>query len=437
MAQSEEDPVKEELNAEEINDSMEKVREEIKQVQEKIDNYAAEVKAQQKKAKTLNTELSIYKNNISKNELEIEQTKLKIKETELEAEDTQKKIEEGEKKIGKNREILKNSIKLLYIYEQDSMFEVLITKDNISDFFNEIDAMGYVKDEIYETIVSLKEEKDGLILKEVELEDAQVQQQELINVKDQQNNRLEELKKQKDELLVFTKGEEKKFQQILEENKNILPSLKSKLHDLQSLGNKIKFEDAFSAAKYVGSVTGVRPAYLLGILKVESDLGINTGSGNWNDDMYQCYLRISKIAKTAARKKYYIKRAEDEKSAYLSIVSRLNIDPDSVKVSREPTYGCGGAMGPAQFIPTTWLSYEERISNFTGHYPANPWNLTDAIAAMAIKVSDVSGVTNKNYDAEYDAAGRYLGGANWRGKGLSFYPDRVMLYADLYEEELN
>lgn len=428
---------KAELNVEEINDSMQKVKDEIRQVQEKIDSYAAEVKAQQKKAKTLNRELDIYKNNIYKNELEVQETKLKIKETELEAKETQKRIEEGEKRIEKNREILKNSVKLIYTYEQDSMFEVLITKDNISDFFNEIDAMESVKDGIFETILSLKEEKEGLISKEVELEDAQMQQQELIKVKDQQNERLEELKKQKDELLTFTKGEEKKFQQILEENKNILPSLKSKLHELQSLGNKIKFEDAFSAAKYVGSVTGVRPAYLLGILKVESDLGVNTGSGNWNDDMYQCYLRISKIAKTATRKKYYIKRAEDEKSAFMSIVNRLNIEPDSVKVSREPSYGCGGAMGAAQFIPTTWLAYEERISSFTGHYPANPWDLTDAIAAMAIKVSDVPGVTSKKYDAEYDAAGRYLGGANWRSKGLSFYPDRVMLYADLYEKELN
>ncbi len=438
IAQSEEDAVEESLNVEEINDSVEKVREEIKQVQEKIDSYAAEVKAQQKKAKTLNGELNIYKNNIYKNELEVEETKLKIKETELEAKETQKKIQEGEKRIEKNREILKNSVKFLYMYEQDSMFEVLITKNNISEFFNEIDAMESVKDGIFETIVNLKEEKEGLITKEIDLEDAQVQQQELIRVKDQQNERLEELKKQKDELLTFTKGEEKKFQQVLEENKNILPSLKAKLHDLQSLGNKIKFEDAFSAAKYVGSVTGVRPAYLLGILKVESDLGVNTGSGNWNDDMYQCYLRISKnYAKTAERKKYYIKRAEDEKGAYMSIVNRLNIDPDSVKVSREPSYGCGGAMGAAQFIPTTWLAYEERISSFTGHYPANPWDLTDAIAAMAIKVSDVSGVTSKNYDAEYDAAGRYLGGANWKRKGLGFYPDRVMLYANLYEEELN
>ena len=437
LAESQDDSGQLKSSVEEINNSMQKVREEIKQVQEKIDGYAAEIKDLKSKARTLNRELSIYKSNIYKNELEIKETKLKIEETELEVEETSNKIKEGEKRIEKNRELLKNSMKLLYMYEQDSMFEILMTTDNISDFFNEINAMESVKNKIFKTIVDLRNEKDSLVLKEEELEERQVQQQELIQMRAQQNESLEGLKQQKNELLEFTRGEEKKFQQILEENKSILPSLKAKLYELQSLGNKIKFEDAFLAAKYIGSITGVRPAYLLGILKVESDLGINTGSGNWNDDMYQCYLRISKIAKTAARKKYYINRAESEKNAYFSIVNRLNIEPDSVKVSREPSYGCGGAMGPAQFIPTTWLAYEERISNITGHYPPNPWDLTDAIAAMAVKVSDVPGVTSGDYNAEYDAARRYLGGGNWRSKGLNFYPDRVMLYADLYERELN
>ncbi len=433
MAQSEGDPAKEELSAEEINDSMEKVREEIKQVQGKIDNYAAEVKAQQKKAKTLNTELSIYKNNISKNELEIEQTKLKIKETELEAEDTQKKIEEGERKIGKNREILKNSVKLLYIYEQDSIFEVLITKDNISDFFNEIDAMEYVKDEIYKTIVSLKEEKEGLISKETELEDAQTQQQELIVVRDRQNDRLEELKGQKTELLGITKGEEKKFQQILEENKNILPSLKAKLHDLQSMGKKIVFDDAVSAAKYASSVTGVRVPYILGVFKVETNWGSNLGTGNWNDDMYLCYVRLSKIYKT--KKASYIKRAEDGKNAFFKITSELGMDPDSVKVSKEPPVGCGGAMGPAQFIPTTWIAYSERVSEVTGNYPASPWDLKDALVAMAIKLLDVPGVVDGDYNSEHKAAAMYNGGGNWRGYYPQKYADEVMLYADLYSKE--
>jgi peptidoglycan hydrolase CwlO-like protein len=426
----------EDVSFEERQSLADKKREEIKEVQEKIDSYEAEIKSQQKKERSLKGEIMLYENKVNKNELEIKETKLAIEGAELELEEIDKKIAEGERRVLANKDALKKLIKLLYISEQDSFLEILMANDNISDFFNKIDVIDSVKDEIFKAIINLKIEKENLNSRNKEIEEQQEELGNLIQIKSYQNESLGELKSQKNELLEVTKGEEKQFQDLLTENKNILPSLQAQLHELQSLGKKIEFDDAFGAAKHIGSIIGVRPAYLLGILKVESDLGKNTGSGNWNDDMYNCYLRISKIAKTADRKAYYIKRAETEKNAYFSIVNRLGIDPDSIKVSKEPTYGCGGAMGPAQFIPSTWLAYEQRIIDITENNPPNPWNLTDAMAAMAIKVSDIPGVIGGNYDAEYEAAGRYLGGGGWRSKNLFFYPNKVMLFADLYEKEL-
>ena len=430
FAQTSESEVDQEENDKLINEK----REEINKIEEKIKDFKAEIKAQQNKERTLKREIALYNNNISKNELEIQQTKLSIEETGIELEEIERKIKEGEEKIIRDRVNLKNLIRLLYTYEQDSLLEILIFEDDISDFFNKVDAAESLKDEVFTTIIDLKNEKNELESKDKELHEQREGMGQLIQIRSGQNDSIAVLKIQKNELLEVTKGEEAQFNQLLKENKNILPSLKAQLYDLQSLGNKIKFEDAFSAAKHIGSVIGVRPAYLLGILKVESNLGKNTGSGTFENDMYGCYMRLSKIY--SSRKAYYIKRAEDEKRAFYSIADRLGIDPDSVKVSREPTYGCGGAMGPAQFIPTTWIAYEQRISDVIGHYPPNPWNLADAMAAMAVKVSDIPGVVGGDYNAEYEAAGRYLGGGNWRSKNLFFYPNQVMLYADLYEEEL-
>ncbi|MCK5332540.1 lytic murein transglycosylase [Candidatus Parcubacteria bacterium] len=426
-----------EVNTKKNDERIERIKEEIKQTQGEIDKYAEEVKAQQQKSRTLQRDIAIYNNKVKKNELELKETKLSIQETDLEMDEIKERLREGEKKVDVNRESLRDLIRLLYSYEQDSVLEILMTRDNLSDFFNEIDAIESVKSGMFQTIVDLKAQKEEMNFRGEELEDQQEEKGKLIQIKAYQNDSLQELMVQKNELLDVTKGNEKQFQQLLEENKNILPSLRAELYDLQSLGNKIKFDDAYSAAKHIGARIGVRPAYLLGILKVESNLGKNTGSGNWEDDMYGCYMRLSEIARTSKRKAYYIKRANTEKNAFFSIIDKLGIDPYSVKVSKEPTYGCGGAMGPAQFIPSTWVAYEQRVSEITGHYPPSPWDLADAMAAMAVKVSDIPGVVGGNYDAEYEAAGRYLGGGNWRSKNLFFYPNKVMLYANLYEEELN
>ena len=405
---------KEEINAEETQNLIDQKREEIKQVQSKINGYNAEIKAKQKDARTLNREMSIYQSRIGKNELEIKETKLAIETAELEVGDIENKIVEGEEKVERDKRMLKNMIKTLYSYEQDSMLEVLMTRNNVSDFFNEVNAAKSIENKIFKTIVSLKVEKEELGLRGVELEEQQEEQSQLVQVRYQQNESLDELKVQKKQILEETKGEEKKFQQILEENKQILPALKAQLMDLQSLGTKIKFDDAFSAAEYIGSMTGVRPAYLLAILKKESSLGTNVGGGTYQVDM-----------------------SPRQWATFEAITAELGYDPNEMPVSKKPrSYsGWGGAMGPAQMMPTTWRVYQNEVSEITGNRPSDPWDLTDAIASMAVKVSKVPGVTEGDYNAEYEAAGLYFAGRNWRK--FLFYPNQVMLYAGLYEEKLS
>ncbi|MEA2097985.1 MAG: lytic murein transglycosylase [Patescibacteria group bacterium] len=435
MVESAEDS-SEEINVEKVNKEKEELKEEIKKVEEKIKKVNTELKSTQQKSRTLKREISIYNNKISKNELEIEETKLIIKESEMEIDEIKKRIEEGEIKKEKYKESLRNLIKLLYIYEQDSVFEVLIARNNLSDFFDGVAAIESVKDEVFESIVNLKNQKEELGLRGKELIEQQEEKDQLIQIRAYQNESLSELKIQNDELLDVTKGEEKQFQQLLAENKNILPSLRAKLYDLQSLGEKIEFDDAFSASEYASSVTGVRQEFILAIFQVETRLGAFEGTGNWEDDMYKCYLRLSKYF--PENEAWYINRANKEKNAFFEIVEQLNLDPNSVKLSAEPkSIGCGGAMGFAQFIPSTWLAYKDRVSTITGHYPPSPWNLADSLVTMAVKLSDVPGVIDGNYNAEREAAGRYHGGGKWYKKRSSIkYANKVMIWASLYEEEL-
>jgi hypothetical protein len=42
------------------------------------------------------------------------------------------------------------------------------------------------------------------------------------------------------------------------------------------------------------------------------------------------------------------------------------MNPDTAKVSAAPSYGWGGAMGPGQFIPSTWACYAGYVNTTTG-----------------------------------------------------------------------
>ncbi len=387
--------------------------EELNRVQAEIARFQADIKAKRAEGNTLENEIAIFDANISKNQLEIQETRLNIEQAEMELEGSQNQIEEDRVKIGENREALKEFIRTLYAYEDDSFLEVLMSRESISDFFNEVSAVEAVQDKILSTVIKLKQEREQLTERTQELEDNQLIYADLIRMRYEQNTTLENLKAQKGEILEITNGEEGKYQVLVAQNRKLLPSLRAELRDLQSLGSNIEFDDAISAAKYVGEVTGVRPAFLLGVLRVESGLGTNVGGGNYKTDMNP-----------------------SQREAFEAITTELGYDPNVMPVSRKPSAysGWGGAMGPAQMMPTTWISYRDRVVELTKHNPPDPWSLIDSIASMAIKLSQIEGVTEGDYNAEYEAAGRYLAGTNWQR--FTFYPDKVMYYADLYAKEL-
>ena len=97
----------------------------------------------------------------------------------------------------------------------------------------------------------------------------------------------------------------------------------------------------------------------------------------------------------------------------------MSIDPDKYPVSKKHWYGWGGAMGPAQMMPATWLGYKARITEITGNNPPSPWNIKDAFVAAALYLAN-KGANQKTLDAEWKAAMMYLAGANWKKSSFIF-----------------
>ncbi len=77
--------------------------------------------------------------------------------------------------------------------------------------------------------------------------------------------------------------------------------------------------------------------------------------------------------------------------------------------SKGAPIGWGGAMGPTQFIPSTWVLFESRIKELTGAKVADPWNPRDAITATALYLEDLGAVTG-NESSERNAACKYYSG---------------------------
>jgi len=181
-------------------------------------------------------------------------------------------------------------------------------------------------------------------------------------------------------------------------------------------------------AKYVEGITGVRPAFLLAILTQESNLGKNVGQCYLSDPQTGTGIKISSGAKIAK-----VMSPKRDVPYFLETTRKLGRDPYSTPVSCPMSFGWGGAMGPAQFIPSTWQLYEDRVASIAGK-AANPWDIKDAFLAAALYVADY-GASSQNPNQEWRAAMIYFSGST--NTKYRFYGDSVMSLTEKYQADIN
>ncbi len=398
-------------------------QQQIEEIQRQIEEYQKQISANKAVSSTLQVEISRLNNQISQISLEIRSLELQIGKTGLEISSTENKISEAISNIDKHKNALVQYIKIAYENDQKNLTEVLLSSQALSDFFNELNNIRATQDNLKTTIGSIRSLKADLEVQKTDLEDQKNDMLKLKYLQEVEKGSLDRNKNTKNTLLRQTKGEESKYQELVKKSERDIQMLNEQISYLRQ--NGVSVEDAIKYGQMAAIATGIRPAFLIAILEIESRLGKNVGTGNWIDDMYSCYQRLGKPT-----------RAEQEKNAFLKIVNSLGLNPDNVKVSAEPNYGCGGALGPAQFLPTTWLGYVDQVARLTGHNPPNPWNIEDAFMASSLKLA-AGGANSKTREGEIRAAKAYISGNPSCTKSICYsYSNMVLRKADEIEPNL-
>ncbi|MBI1975203.1 MAG: lytic murein transglycosylase [Parcubacteria group bacterium] len=385
----------------------------LKDLEAEIEVHEKSIRETQAQGKTLQGEISQLNSRIRKLNLQIQAAELEIKRISRRVTDTTKTIEESELKISKAKGLLERSLRAVYESDQVSLLEVLLVNNALSEFFAELSAQHAIQVRTQTQLDEIKVLKEALEAQKEALLDEKEDQVALLLVQDNQRKDVGGQKNQKDQLLAVTKGKEVLYQQLLKQSQKSAAEVRAQLYKLLG-GGEIKFEDALRYAEFAASNTSIRPALLLAVMDKESDFGSNVGRCSWKTAMHPTR----------------------DQPAFSQITRELGLDPDLMLVScpivRDGSYG--GAMGIAQFLPSTWLLYKERVQKIVGRVPS-PWNPQDAFVATAAYLAD-SGATSQSYEAERRAAAKYYAGKRW-ARYLRSYGDRVMRLAQYWQEQIN
>lgn len=386
------------------------LEDQLHQLEAQIDQYQNQIASYQKQGKSLKGEISKLNDKIAKLNLQIKAINLTLTQLDLKINETQEKITITENTIESDREALSGLIRNMYQNEQASLVEIFLKNPRLSDFFSNMNNLALVQNNVRITINQiadlrnqLKDQRDQFALARADA--ATVRAYQLT-----QKNETDQLKSQKNNLLEVTKGQETKYQQLLKVTKETAAQIRTRIFQLLG-GGELTFEQAYQYAKLASGATGVRPAFILAILDRESALGQNVG-----------------------RCTYQTAMSPSNQTIFIELTKELNLNPATMLVSCPNQDGVyGGAMGPAQFIPSTWRLYVDEVAKITGHVPPSPWNNSDAFTAAALYLRDAGARENERV-----AAAKYYCGARWnRYVCTNVYGQRVVDQAEQFQQDID
>jgi len=403
------------------------LEEELKQLEEQIAQYEKDITKTEQEKKTLQNQIYILRKKIEKLDLQIYQSNLAIKDLGVQIKDTESSIEKTSLKIKESRYQLANILQCIYEEDQKSLIEILFSEKELSDFFDDLMALEILNSKNQELLGTIKSLKSSLESEEQLLSKEKEDTEKMLEIQMLQKQESAKTQKEQEYFLKLTEAEYQKYLKEKEETEKRATEIRARIFELIGVPKAPTFGEALDIAKYVEKITGVRPALLLAVMTQESNIGKNVG---------QCYLKNPStgegVVANAGEKIARVMKPTRDVQPFLAITKELGRDPYNTLVSCPMSYGWGGAMGPAQFIPSTWMLYRDKVKAIIGK-PADPWDIKDAFLAAALYLADY-GAAQQTYDAEWKAAMIYFSGTT--DKQYRFYGDSVMKIASQYEEDI-
>ncbi len=412
------------LTSAEVQEQQRQLQQQLKELQRQIADYEKKLVGIKSQKNTLANRIAQLNAHRAQLTLEIQASKVQIQETEYRLAATSLSIDGHEKRLAALRGEMDAILRKLYRHDRRGLIQILLSERALSGFFAEMNGDLQLNARLSTVIGQHRIETASLVDQRGHLEEQKDHQQNLFAIMRIQDKDLKDDIDEQDTLLKATKGKEANYQDALADNKKQAADIKGRIYKLIEVGKQVTFGEAVQVAQWASSQTGVRPAFLLAVLTQESNLGANVGTCNRAGDPPSKSWKV-------------VMKPERDQKPFIAIMAGLGRPTEGTPVScpmRDKNgnqVGWGGAMGPAQFIPSTWVGYQAKITAITGK-AADPWDMRDAFLAASLKLkADGAG----SQSGEWAAAMRYFSGST--DLAYRFYGDNVIATAGKYQADID
>jgi len=385
-----------------------------------ISELESKIKKEEAAKAKLESELNSIQSSVNTTQSQIQKTEQLINNAEKEIERKKTELQLASSRIDLQKSALQNLVQELYYNQKYPVIYSMLGKDDLSEIFKEADSIINLNQKLFDIIEEIKQSKAEIEENKQEIEEKKDEHEKLLDAKvDQQKE------------LISDKTE---TQSDIQDKEKVISRLRNELNEMRGdinsvSGKSYSLDEVLKAVKFASRETGVPKGFLIGVLKMETNLAKNTGGCT--------YATVESGAQAAYKKGKLSKKSWNtfllRKETFTAICDDLDLDYKKQKVSCNPSSyaGTGGAMGVAQFMPDTWNGYKSGVSSITGNKPPSPWDIYDGTVAMALKLRKTPGVTSGKTSAMKSAACSYLGTC------YAPYINGIIYWAENYKELLD
>jgi peptidoglycan hydrolase CwlO-like protein len=247
-------------------------------LQQQINELTEENNDNKSQLNALKVEASSYQETINALQAQINEYQRQINQRQAESEELQRQIVLQEEELAKQKSLLGQNIKAMYLEGDISTIEMLATSKNLSDYFDKQQYREVVKTKIKNTLDRVTILKAELLSKKTEVEKILKQQEELRSATAVQ-------KAEQSRLLSFNKSQQNDFNNQIKDNQDRINELKRQ----QAIENARLFGGSGGQLGGGGYPWGYAPCIHTG--KVEGscynyDWGIGGSPWNWSTGGY-------------------------------------------------------------------------------------------------------------------------------------------------------
>ncbi|MDP2685479.1 MAG: peptidoglycan DD-metalloendopeptidase family protein [bacterium] len=360
----------------------------VQKLEASIEQVKKDINSKKLEATSLKNQIAILDNRTTQIELDIEVTEEKLDTLTLEISALKIKIDLKEKDIVKQKEMLSELIRTLNYESEKDYLEVIAAYDNFSDFYNRVQYLQVVEEDLGKNTKTLRLAKEELDEKKSGTEERKLSYETMKAELDEKMKNYEEQIFNKENLLFQTKSSEITFQALLKNLRSQYQQIEAEIASVErEMRNKLEAQKKFNntndtdfgglfswptQSRYVTAYFR-DPDYPFRNIFEHNAIDIRSGQGTPIKAAASGYVGRARTCSSSSCYAYVMLLHADNFSTLYGHLSKIIVSEDQF-VTRGDIIGYSGAtpgtIGAGPFVTGPHLHFEIRKNGI----PTNPLN---------------------------------------------------------------